>query len=119
MAEREYEEFIRLLKYFVSIQENRPPAVNVLVRAEGVYELFDSNGRNITKKCLMEFLTDENVISEVNFDDLLISMLITLAPKKIIVHGSEKITNKELFLTIERVFEGEVVICKKCSLCKP
>lgn len=116
MAELEYEEFIRLLRYFVNIQENRPKLINVSVRAEGVYEIFDADGKNITQKCLEDFFSDENNATEVNFDDLLISMLITLAPKKIAVHGGEKIINKELFTTIGRVFDGDVFYCGGCTL---
>lgn len=118
LKEQEYEEFISLLKYFININESRPELVNILVRAEGVYELFNENGENITKKCIKDFLSEENEISEVSFDDLLISMLITYAPRKIIVHCGEKIANRELFSTISKVFDENVVYCGGCSLCR-
>lgn len=118
LCELEYSEFIRLLRYFVNLNDNRPSVTNVLVRADGVYELFDKNGENITKKCLKEFITEDAEIKDVSFDDLLISMLITLAPKRIIVHGKSKIKNRELFKTVEQVFQGNVLYCEGCAKCR-
>lgn len=117
LMEQEYEEFISLLKYFININEQRPDEVNVLVRADGVYELFNEDGKNITKESLSEFLPEERAGKDISFDDLLISMLITLAPRKIIVHGGEKIENSELFETISKVFDDNMVYCSGCPLC--
>lgn len=115
---REYEEFISLLKYFVSVNDNRPGEVSILVRTDGVYELYDEKGKNITKKCMADFLSDGEKPDDISFDDLLISMLITLAPKKITFHGGEKIKNKDLMKTIAKVFDENVHFCEGCTLCK-
>ena len=118
LTEREYDEFIGLLRYFVSIQKQRPALAGVLVRTDGVYEIFNSGGENITRKCLADFVSEDAAARNVNFDDLLISMLITLAPEKIIIHNGDKIKNNELFETIKRVFDGNVTYCPGCGLCR-
>ncbi len=104
---REYEDFIELLKYFVSVQDSRPELVYIRVLSNGTYQIFDKNKNDITKKCLYEFSTADDM-NDVSFDDLLISILITLAPEKMIVENSENIKNVQLFETIERVFENVV-----------
>lgn len=117
ITRHEYEDFIGLLKYFVSIQEARPQLVHVLVTIDGRYELFAQNGENITERCLSDFIDVSDIPSNANFDDLLISMLITLAPKSIVVHNAEQIRNKELFQTIRRVFDGHLIYCTGCEIC--
>ena len=102
---REYEDFVELLRYFINVQDFRPEIVYIRVLSNGTYLIFDKNKNDITKKCLQEFASTEE-INDVSFDDLLISILITLAPEKIVVENSEKIKNIQLFETIEKVFEN-------------
>ena len=117
ITQREYEDFIGLLKYFVNIQENRPHLVHVVISVNGSYTLVSESGENITERCLSDFVDCGNIPDNTNFDDLLISMLITLAPENIAIHNSEQIRNKELFQTIKRVFDGHLAYCTGCDIC--
>lgn len=116
LMEREYREFIRLLRYFVDIQEPRFNTIHVIAGVDNRYILLDDAKREITDECIKEFLSE---ISEedVNYDDLLVSSLITLAPRKLIIHGCGQFKNKELLETIKNVFSGKLVICNKCEIC--
>lgn len=116
LAHKEYEEFIELLKYFVNVQGARPRLTHLIVHDGGMYSILNEDKEDITADCISDFARPEE-ISKDNFDDLLISMLITLAPEKIIVHNSEDIKNAELFETIHKVF-GKVVYCQGCEMCK-
>ena len=42
IAEREYNEFIKLLRYFVEIQESKLDTINIIPSEEGSYFLIDS-----------------------------------------------------------------------------
>lgn len=101
---REYEDFIELLRYFISVQEFRTELVYINVLPSGTYLIFDEKRNDITKECINEFVSN-NEIKDASFDDLLISILITLAPTKIVVENKEYIKNVQLFETIEKVFE--------------
>ncbi len=101
---REYEDFIELLRYFISVQDQRPDCVNLIVNRYGMYTIMDEEGKDITNRCLMEFLSPEDIRND-GYDDLLISILITLAPRKIVIKNKENIKNKQLFETIDKVFE--------------
>jgi putative sporulation protein YtxC len=116
LMEREYREFIRLLRYFVDIQEPKFDVVHIIVGYDGKYVLLDEVRKEITNECIQEFV---NEISggEINYDDLLVSSLITLAPKKLIIHCTEQFRNKELLETIKNVFSGKVTICNGCETC--
>lgn len=116
LMEREYKEFIRLLRYFVELQDPKFTVVHVMMEFDNKYMLMDDKKQEITNECIQEFVTELSE-TEINHDDLLVSSLITLAPKKIVIHNSEKFKNKELLDTIKNVFTGKVVLCDSCELC--
>ncbi len=101
---REYEDFIELLRYFISVQDTRPRIIYLIANKYGMYTILNEKRQDITNRCLAEFLSSEDVRRD-SYDDLLISILITLAPEKIVVENKENIKNKQLFETIEKVFE--------------
>lgn len=116
LMEREYKEFIRLLRYFVDIQDPKFDVIHIIVRYDSKYILLDEDRREITNECIQEFVNEINE-GEINYDDLLVSSLITLAPKKIIIHSAGQFRNKELLETIKNVFSGRVLICSGCETC--
>ncbi|HAT4079834.1 putative sporulation protein YtxC [Clostridium perfringens] len=107
MIEKEYNEFIKLLKYFVDIQDCKLEEVNIIVQRNGSYEVKDSKGLDIFKDFLNE-ITDMAEEGIINIEDIIISGLITNAPKKIKIYNEEYCINKEFIQTIKSVF-GERV----------
>lgn len=116
LMEKEYYEFIRLLKYFVDVQESKIDTVHVLMSENGKYKLYDDRNKIINNEDL-ESLAEEMADKDISYDDLLISSLITLAPKKIVLHVISRISKKEIFNTIRNVFSDKVSICSGCNLC--
>lgn len=116
LMEREYKEFIRLLRYFVDIQEPKFNVIHVLVSFDNKYILLDEAKKEITNECIQEFINEISQ-GEINYDDLLVSSLITLAPRKIVMHCTAQFRNKELLETIKNVFAGKVIFCPGCEFC--
>ena len=116
LVEKEYDEFIKLLKFFVNIQEPKENIVHVICLPNKHYSLLNEEREEITNENIIEYIK-ESVDGEMNFDDFLISSLITLAPKKIVFHKKERVTNMELLKTITNVFENKIEFCNGCSLC--
>lgn len=117
LIEKEYTEFIKLLRYFVEIQEPKVEEVHVLLGEDKRYTLLDSS-LHIINNDILEDLAKEISDKEISYDDLLISSLITIAPKKITIHQFDKIKNTELLNTINNVFTGKVTMSKESILPK-
>ena len=118
MVNKEYNEFIKLLKYFVEIQESKIDYLSIIIDNNGKYIIKDGE-RDITRSFFKEFTElnhDENMTSDL--DDILISALITASPSKIVIHCAENCRNPELINTIEKVFTGRVKFCNNCSICE-
>lgn len=116
MVEKEYNEFIKLLKYFVDIQDSKIDEVDIIMQPDGNYLIQDSDGNDIMNRFLSD-LSDTKFSGTINIDDMLISGLITNAPAKVVIHSPENCTNKEMLDTIKNVFLDKVVFCSSCKIC--
>jgi len=108
-VQQEYREFINMLKFFVETQKNRSSKIHIIFEKNGEYTLFDENNIDITEKCFSEF-TETKEQNNLNNEDVLISSLITLAPKKVFLHFETDNFNKKIVHTIEQIFENKVFI---------
>ncbi|SHH79846.1 putative sporulation protein YtxC [Caloranaerobacter azorensis DSM 13643] len=115
-VEKEYREFIRVLQYFVELQESKVELVNIIFKSDGTYQLFDKK-MNLIDNDIFQELAEEISENEMNYDDLLISSLITIAPKKIIIHIEKSIQDREIIKVIKNVFQNKVSVCSGCRLC--
>ncbi len=117
MVEKEYNEFVKLLKYFVEIQESKIEEVSIIIKSDATYLIQDKNGNDISEK-LFSDLSELKYKENANIDDMLISMLITNSPEKIIIHCADNCRNLELIDTIKKVFTSRVIMCESCDICK-
>ncbi|KNZ70194.1 sporulation protein YtxC [Thermincola ferriacetica] len=117
LLDKEYKEFLRLLKYFVDIQEPRLDVVQVLIQPSGMFKLLDASNKSINCEYLDGFIVELGD-SELNYEDLLISALITIAPTTIILHCREEDKMLTSIDTIVGVFGERVKYCGGCELCR-
>ncbi len=112
LVEQEYHEFIRLLQYFVEVQEPRIDEVHVLIKDKQNFFLLDEEKQPIDQQQLQGVLAEFN--QDIDYEDLLLSALITISPRILILHVRTRI---EIVETIINVFQDRVSICKGCPLC--
>ncbi len=116
MVEKEYKEFVKLLKYFVDIQESKIEEIDICIGENGNYSIRDDHGNDIFNEFMKE-LAECRVDTDANIEDVIISGLITNVPKKVVIHGKENCGNKEFLETIASVFGERVSYCQGCSIC--
>jgi len=114
VAEKEYLEFVRLLRYFVEIQEPKLPLVHVTTDAHGFCQVYDATHRQLYHEYLGSF--DEEDDLEVSYEDLVISALITMAPRHIILHHHD-CSREGMYNAIRHVFDSRATDCHSCELC--
>lgn len=113
IIEKEYNEFIDLLKYFVELQEPRISLVNVIQKEDNSFKILDDQSNAINNEYLEGYLA-EMFEDEVEYEDLLVSALINVAPLKIILHFHNQETEK----AVKKIFGERVEVCSGCDLCK-
>lgn len=116
LIDREYREFVRLLRYFVDAQQSRTPLVHVILQEDGQFELLDPDSRPLQSDIIQEFRL-ETPDAELNLEDLLVSSLITAAPERVVLHGSERARRLDSVQTVRQVFGHRVEECTECPYC--
>lgn len=113
LMEKEYREFIRLLRYFVEIQEPKIDEVHVQIQSkEAIYFLDEANQPIMPDQIHRSSRDGEQ---EIDYEDWLLGALITMAPRKIILHLGAEV---EMAQTIISVFQPRVEICEGCAFCQ-
>lgn len=116
LLEKEYLEFISLLRYFVDNQESKLPLVHVVILPRGEFRLIDEHGAVVKNEYLAQAFSGSD--TDLNSEDLLISALITIAPGRLVLHCPPQLDRMEHLDTIRSVFEDRLTTCRGCSLCR-
>ncbi|MBE7063628.1 MAG: hypothetical protein E7390_07605 [Ruminococcaceae bacterium] len=116
LAEREYDEFITLLRYFVNTQPAGEPVLHVVTEENGRFRLLNRAGEDVRALCEEAARTGD--AAGLTEEDILLSTLITVAPRTITFHRAQWLQNVQLLETVMKVFPGRVHICENCPLCE-
>lgn len=117
VIEKEYVEFIELLKHFVDSQSPRMNTLHVGITSEGKFHLYNEEGKKVTNQYLDD-LSFGNSGNEYSYEDMLVSALIAVAPRQIVLHIRYN-GYKDTLKTIIQVFEGRVSYCiDGCFICE-
>ncbi|AHF05761.1 putative sporulation protein YtxC [Desulfitobacterium metallireducens] len=116
ILEREYIEFIELLKHFVDSQVPRMHTLHVGITSSGKFHLYNEEGKTVTNEYI-EDLSFGSSVNEYSYEDMLVSALIAVAPRQIVLHIRYE-GFKDTLNTIVQVFEGRVSYCNDgCFIC--
>lgn len=107
VMEKEYKEFIGILRYFVLLKEPREITIHLHYSEIGGYELSDSQSNKIAEEAYGNSKTA--LKNKMTREDVVLSALINISPEKIIIHNSKQIAEKRLLMTIKNVFLDRVV----------
>ena len=114
LMDKEYREFIKLLRHFVDLQEPKRDLVNVVFHNTEII-LMDENFKFIEKDTSLDLIAKEN--PEVNMDDIIVSTLINIAPRRITIHGFTGKEKREVVNALYNIFEGRINFCHHCEIC--
>ena len=109
IIEREYLEFISLLKIYINSHSSSTGLVSLYYNPSKP-TLFDENNNIIDVK---DDAFDMKYLSDISFssNDYILNALLTLIPKKLIVHLSNGFKD-DFINTLSLIFENRITICK-------
>ncbi len=115
VLEREYREFLDLLRHVVESRGDRPPRVHCLLQPDGLFFLEDDSGMGLGPDAEVADLAEARAVGT---EDLLVSALVTLAPRRVELHlpGGGALSGDAL-TTLAEVFAGAVDVCDGCPRC--
>lgn len=108
--QKEYYEYIHLLKEYISVKP--PQATDIhLIYSDKEKILLDDSGNIITTTGQKKYLSDISFST----NDFILNSILSLMPRKIVVHLHGKEDNFIQFL--KSIFEDRFSICTNCNLC--
>jgi len=116
LMDKQYQEFISLLKYFVYIQEAKIPVAHLFHQGGNEFILMNDQLEPIDTADFDATFTVEMVEKDIHFEDMIVSTLITVSPQKIFIHTHEP--EVQIINTIRQIFEHRAEVCSYCKLCK-
>ena len=115
VVEKEYLEFISLLKMYVNSQNSNCDVVHLI---------YNNNNSTLLDKDKNQINVSDDIfkakyLSDISFssNDYALNTLLTLVPEKIYIHLIDNCID-EFIHTISLIFENRVEICTDCSICK-
>ena len=115
IIEKEYLEFVSLLKMYISAQSCNCNVVHLIYNNENSI-LLDDN-KNVIN--ISDDIFKAKYLSDITFssNDYALNSLLTLIPKKIYIHLIDNVVD-EFIHTIGLIFENRTEICTDCDICK-
>lgn len=115
VVEKEYLEFISLLKMYVNSQNSNCDVVHLI---------YNNNNSTLLDKDKNQINVSDDIfkakyLSDISFssNDYALNTLLTLVPEKIYIHLIDNCID-EFIHTISLIFENRIEICTDCSICK-
>lgn len=115
IIEREYFEFISLIKLYINSQPPSFGNIHVICLDYDTI-LLDENLNNID---IDKNSLNAKYLSDVSFseNDYILNTLLNLLPKKIFLHVTSISPNLDFINTLKLVFEDRITICTDCNIC--
>jgi putative sporulation protein YtxC len=103
----EYYEFINLLYYFAEQRIPEINEINLLITGKNKFYIWNSRGQEIK----------EELPGRPDSAGALVRLLITVAPRRIVIHHAANAVNNQLTEVIRDIFAGRVSECTGCKKC--
>lgn len=115
VIEKEYFEFVSLLKMYINSQNCNCEIVHLIYNNENSM-LLDENKKVIN---VADDIFKAKYLSDITFssNDYALNSLLTLLPKKIYIHLIDNVVD-EFIHTLGLIFEDRIEICTDCNICK-
>lgn len=114
LIEQEYREFVALLRRLVTMAKESAGAVHIF-HGESRFYVEDERGERLGEDLWRDMVAGLQ-LDEGTLGDLLVSLLVTLAPNRLTIHRDPP--DDEAMRTLEAVFGSAVIVCRGCLRCQ-
>ena len=115
VIEKEYLEFISLLKLYINSQDYGCDMVHIVFGSNESILLDEKKNLIVVQDDIFK----AKYLSDITFssNDYILNSLLTLLPKKIYIHLVDNYID-EFINTLQLVFENKVHLCTDCNICE-
>ncbi len=119
LMKKEYMDFISIIKLISDKDERKNDLVNIMYNNYKL-QVYDKNMKKLTYIANVEFSSELGSKAS-EYDETIINILLSVSPRKIIIHDSKvdknNIEAQNTLDIIKKIFDGKVEMCKGCKYC--
>lgn len=114
IIEKEYNEFISLLKLYIDSKENGASELHLIYNGQEAI-LLDSHQQKINT---YDHIFDAKYLSDISFssNDYALNAILNIVPQKLYIHLLKN-NEDEFITTLRLIFEDRIQICHGCPIC--
>ncbi len=116
ILKNEYLDFIRMLRFFASVNYGNADVVNVVMKSLESADILDESF-NFFDLSNVGYSYEFAYAGEVFEYDNVVSVLVEMSPKLIMLHNWKKYKNSQLIETLINIFDERVKFCDGCRFC--
>ena len=113
LIEKEYQEFISLLKVYINSEGYNSDFVHLIYRNsnKNIDSVLLDKDRNVIDTSINLF--GAKYLSDISFSssDMILNTLLNMLPRRIFIHLADVDDEDEFVYTLEAIFDGRVVVC--------
>lgn len=113
----EYLDFIRVLRFFASVNYGSVELLNVVMRGEEYAEVLDGDFNIYSSQSTLSCTNEMGYIDDYFEYDNVISALVEASPKTILLHNWRQFADSELIETLINIFDERIKYCGGCGFC--
>jgi len=115
LIEREYLEFIDLLKLYITSQDSKEPLLHLIYAKNNTFLI--NKDKSIIS--INDNIFNAKYLSDITFceNDYILNTLLTLLPEKLFIHIIDRPID-DFINTLQIIFSNRITICKDCPICR-
>ncbi len=110
---KEYDEFIEMLRLYISNTKPQIDLIHIRPNLDGTFECYNFKQERI----IFEIESLNQLQNYLSNNDILLSILIGLSPRRIIWHNNPDIKSSKIKDALTKIFETRLSTCSGCKLC--
>lgn len=118
MTQKDYFAFILMLRENQKIQHALISEIHLLVMPKGEIKVLNQKKEDKTAFYKKEYCKEMIEEDEATQEDIILNILISVSPEKIILHNKHCFSNTQFIATLELVFLNQIEYCQGCELCQ-
>ncbi len=109
--------FIKLMRDVSVLSVPLEETLHLIYNEEGKPLLYDKNMKNKTSHYVKQYCRELLLDSSLTREDLILHILLTISPQKLILHQKVRAKEKQFIKTLEIIFDHNIEYCNGCEYC--
>lgn len=116
-VKKEMIDFIKLLREIGGLNEETENILHLICDENGGMRVLNEKMEDVTTAYTFKYCKEMLLDPRLSKEDFILNILITIYPRKIVIHQKQKFKHPQFIETIEEIFSSNVAYCMGCEAC--